>query len=344
VGQVLRAEEISDLITTTQKNLGPLRWTMIGNDLQEYIAMPSVLRKERVQFDSGYVIQRQVMTDLSNAAKQVGLFQKDVINVNDVMKTIEIPWRHSTTNYAIERREVSMNRQPAKIVDLVETRRTDAMWSLAELCENQMWSKPADSSDETEIFGVPYWLVDNATTGFNGGNPDGFTSGAGGLDSATYTRWRNYTDRYVNVSKDDLVRKMRKAYAKIKFKAPIKFPNLDGADRYAIYVNYVTLAALEEIGESQNENLGRDIASMDGQIMFRRTPIKWVPKLDSDSKNPVKFINWGVFHPVFLSGEYMREEGPMQVNDQHNTFVTHVDMTWNFFCTNRRRLANIQTA
>ena len=32
-------------------------------------------------------------------------------------------------------------------------------------------------------FGVLYWLVYNASTGFNGGNPTGFSAGAGNLDS-----------------------------------------------------------------------------------------------------------------------------------------------------------------
>ena len=42
------------------------------------------------------------------------------------------------------------------------------------------------------------------------------------------------------------------------------------------YVNEDTMSSLEDLGEAQNENLGRDIASMDGQIIFRRVPIIWV--------------------------------------------------------------------
>ena len=45
------------------------------------------------------------------------------------------------------------------------------MIALAELVENAGWTKPASSSDETEPYGLTYWIVKNATTGFTGGLP-----------------------------------------------------------------------------------------------------------------------------------------------------------------------------
>ena len=42
----LQADDIADLITITQKDLGRLRWTDLSYDLQEYIALPSLLQKE----------------------------------------------------------------------------------------------------------------------------------------------------------------------------------------------------------------------------------------------------------------------------------------------------------
>ena len=55
--------------------------------------------------------------------------------------------------------------------------------------------------------------------------------------------------------------------------------------------------------------------------MFRQVPVMWVPHLEDDTTNgtdPVYGVNWGVLKPVFLSGEYMREEGPTQVPSAHH--------------------------
>ena len=57
----------------------------------------------------------------------------------------------------------------------------------------------------------------------------------------------------------------------------------------------------------------------------------------TNGTDPVYGVNWGVLKPVFLSGEYMREEGPTQVPGQHTTMQVFVDSTLNFMCTDRRR-------
>ena len=109
-------------------------------------------------------------------------------------------------------------------------------------------------------------------------------------------------------------------------------------------MNEATISSIEDVGEAQNENLGRDVASMDGATTFRRNPIIYVPKLDDESTNPVFMVNWNVFKIFFLRGEYLREAPPRQSSRQHNVFEIHVDLSWNTVCVNRRRLARLQTA
>lgn len=339
----LQADQIADLVTTTQKDLGKLKWTDIYTPLQEYVALPNILNKEKVSFSSGTGIQWNVMVGNSGAAKNTGLYAEDNTNVADVMKLASIPWRHMQTSYAFEKREISMNRDPARIVELIKTRRVDAMISLAELMENNMWGKPTDSSDTETPYGVDYWLTANATEGFNGGVPTGFTDVAG-LDPATYTNWRNWTAQYSAVTKTDLVRKMRKAAVYTKFMSPVAQPNYNTGDRQAIYTNYDVIGAMEELLEAQNDQLGNDIASKDGLLLFRGNPIKWVPKLDADATDPVIGINWGVFKPVFLAGEYLRESAPKEAANSHNTMEVFVDLTMNMECRDRRRNFRIQTA
>ena len=334
---ILQADDIADLIKVTQKDLGRLRWTEIASDLQEYVALPKVLQAEKVAYQSGYGIQWNVMVDTSGAAKDTGLFAVDSVNVGDVMQTASAPWRHLTTSYAIERREVAMNRDPARIVELVKIRRADAMIDLAAHMETRFWGRPDDANDNEKLYGVKYWVVTNSggTEGFTGGAAFGST--VADLNPSTYTNWKNYSARYAAVSSTDLIRDWRKAATFTQFKSPVDIPEYNTGSRYGYYTNYNVIGPLEEVLEAQNDNLGNDIASKDGRLLFRQVPVTWVPHLENTAGDPVYGINWGVFKPVFLSGEYMKEDGPSTAPNQHTVFQTFVDCTMNLMCTDRRR-------
>lgn len=340
----LTSDDIQDLITTTQKNLGKPNFTQISTTLQRYVMMGEILREKRVTFQSGTHIQWQVMHDESSAAQHQGKYAVDNPNVDDVMTTAEAPWRLATTNYSIERGEVTENRNPQRIVDLVKVRRIAAMVSLAKELENKGWSKPADSTNKTDPFGIPYWIVKNASTGFNGGNPTGFSDGAGGLDSTSKTRWQNYTAQYTDVSKTDLVRKWREAATKTEFMAPVPHPSHNTGNQYAHYTNYNVLGTLEELLEAQNDNLGNDVASKDGRVMFRQNPVIWVPKLEDDSQDPVYGINWGEFKVAVKANEFMVETPAIRAPNQHRVFSTFVDLSYNYICYNRRSQFVLATA
>jgi hypothetical protein len=343
----LQAEDIADLITTTQRDLGKLRWTDLSYDLQEYIAMPMLLQKEKVTFQSGHGIQWNIMTGTSGAAKDVGLYEVDNVNVADVMTTANVPWRHLTTNYAIERREIAMNTGAAQIVELVRIRRNDAMIDLAKHMEQRFWSKPADNTDTKRIFGVPYWISYGSSTdteGFEGGNPNGFSGGAAGLPVATVPNWQNYSANYTSISNIDLIRKWRKAGTFTNFKPPVAGNPYMTGDRYGYYTSYAVIGPLEEYLESQNDNLGNDIASKDGKLLFRQVPVNWVPQLEGRTGAPIYGINWASLRVGFLSGEYMREEGPRAASNQHTVFQTHIDTTMNLYCNDRRRNFVLATA
>lgn len=340
----LQADDIADLIRTTQKDLGRMKWTDLSYNLQEYIALPMLLQREKVSFQSGYGIQWNVATATSGAAKDTELYATDSVNVQDIMQIASIPWRHVTVNYAIERREMAMNRSPAEIVDLVRIRRNDAMIDLAKHMEDRFWSKPANSADNMQMYGIPYWITMPANLGnteadvggFLGKNPVGFSSGAGNLDSTVYGQWSNWAARYSLFTQKDLIRKWRRAATFTNFKPPVPSPSYATGNNYGFYTNYNVVHELEEYLEQQNDNLGNDVASKDGRVIFRGTPVTWVPYLEANTANPIYGINWGCLKPAFLAGEYMREEGPTAASAQHTVFVTHVDTTLNMMCTNRR--------
>jgi hypothetical protein len=233
----------------------------------------------------------------------------------------------------------------ARILNLVKAKKAQAMLSLAKKLEAQFWTKPADSSDELNMFGLPYWIVKNAVLGFNGGNPAGFTAGAGSLDSTVFPNWKNHTGSYVNWTKDDCVRKMRTTYENVQFKCPYDCPDYRrGSERYEIFMGLTTRQMLEEIGEKQNDNLGRDIAPMDGRIVFNGNPVTRVPYLDSDTSYPIFFVDWSRFYFVFLQGEYLREEPAEKAPNQSTVVKADIYLTANLRCTDRRRLGVLYKA
>ena len=334
----LTASGLADLMAMTQRDLGKGNWTDIATDLQEYVAMPKLLKKEKVQFQSGTEIQFNLQYTTNGQARRTGLYAVDTPNQGNSMTTGKVPWRHLTADYSIDKRELAMNRTPARILELMKTRRNECMIDQAKIMEEDMWDKPADSTDTDKAFGFDYWMVRSATEGFNGGDPSGFTSGAADLPVATYTRWKNYTAQYAAVSKTDLVRKWRRAATFTMFKPPVDVPDYNRGNRYGYYSNYDVVGTLEELLEDQNDNLGNDLASKDGAVMFRRTNVTWVPYLESDTGDPIYGVNWGVIHPIFLTGEYMREDPPTKAPNQHNVVTVYMDNTYNYICRDRRRL------
>ena len=363
----LQASDIVDLIKTTQNELGRARFTEIASDIQDHCALRELLSESRVQFTGGPEIQWNLMTESSGSARDTGLYEVDQTNVADVMAIAQIPYRHMTANYSIERREIAFNRAPAQIVDLVRIRRNDAMVSLAEHIERRFWGVPSTSADNKKIYGIGYWIVDDAAKGFTGGAPTNFTNVAG-IDPSVVTRWKNYSAVYSDTVSplagptyssgqdtagtpdstgfSDMVVQLREAYTKCNFKPipGVAYSDYNKGNRYGLYTNYAVISYLEEVLARRNDNLGMDVGATDGKVVFRGIPLTYCPYLDSNvtysgnvAAYPIYGINWGVFESCFLEGEYMRETGPDTAPNQHTVFTTHVDLSMNIRCTDRRR-------
>ncbi len=293
-------------------------------------------------FQSGTGAQWDVMVTHSGSFSNVGLGAQDNVNIPDLFVQATADWRNSTTNYAIEGREVSMNAEPSRIVDLIKGRRIGALIAMAEGMETNFWGPPVLVTDNLTPWGINTWIVKNATQGFNGGAPSGWTTI--GLNPTTYPRWSNWTDQYTSVSRDDLIRKLRKAATFIDFKPPVEgIPTFNTGDQYGHYTNYSVIGPLEEALESQNDNLGNDVASKDGLSMLRRVPVMWVPRLEADTTGPVYLLNWGIFKTIILKGWWLRETHVAIYPGQHTLSAHFVDSTYNFICRDRRRNAVLAT-
>jgi hypothetical protein len=337
----LTDSDIKDLVSGTLENYDPMKFQQIAQPLQRYEVMKKWLKGDQVIIDGGYGINRAVMVALGSGMKWTGLHGQDTLNIATHMKNIQIPWRHATHNWSFDRREVSMNSGDPKalIYKIVDPRRIGAMIQIAQGLEESAWTLAA-VDDEMTPWGVPNWIVKNASEGFNGGAPAGYTTVAG-LNPTTYPKWKNYSGTYANVSKADLVKKMRKAHNLLNWQSPVDIKDFrkgSGMD-LRFYMGIDELLELETLGEQQNDNLGQDLASMDGMITFRRHPTVYIPYLDADTDNPIYGIDHSTFHPVILKGEFLRESEPEKMTGagMHNTWSVFVDLTINFMCIDRQR-------
>ena len=340
----LQANDIADLVAMSLNDLGRLKFTDLMSDYQNTVVLKRLMRKGKQTFDSGPNVAFNVITSTNGSARFVGLGAQDIVDIPDVMTTGVVPWRHSTWNWAHEQREPIMNSGASKIVDIIKTRRISAFGDGIKLLERAFWRAPpaTGAGSDTEPYGVPYYIVksNTATTtndGFNGSVPSGYTTVAG-LNPTTYIRWRNYATQYTAVTKDDLIRKMRRAQTYTDFMPLVEeVPEYNSGNDYGIYTNYAVVGTMEELLEAQNDNLGKDIASMDGKTLFRGIPIVFVKELDLDTTNPVYGINWGEFGAMGLRGWWLKETVVGMVAGQHTVGAVHTDCTFNFLCRNRRR-------
>lgn len=348
----LQFQDIADLVAGTLRDLGRMKFEQIAQDLVEYEVFTHWFKKNKVQFDGGNGIQRTLMNRLSRQAAHVGLLDTDSVDIPDLVTQMNVNYVHAQTHWGFIFQETLVNKGENLIFNVIEPRRADAMISLAEEIEDKAWASP-NAANTTDPFGVPYWIVKNATTGFNGGLPSDHTT-VGGVNLTTSPTFKNYTDTYTAVSKPDLIKKMRSVSRLTNFVSPIKSHDYSKSigKRFRIYANEATVSDFEDVGEAQNENLGRDLAPMKvptgskdvrmdegGALTFRGNPICYIPKLDDDSQNPVYMIDHGTFYPVCLKGDYLRESEPLRNPLNHNGMRVFVDLTYNFLCLNRRRNA-----
>jgi len=336
----LTATDIGDMVIGVQRDLGRNKFQNIAQSLQHYEVFSKWFKKDKVAFESGIGISRTLLNKVASAASHVGLLETLQVNIEDVLDQLTVDWRHCRTHWAlVYQTDILMNAGTSRIVSTVKARRASAMIDMVEELETYGWSAPA-VGDKVLPNGLPYWIVKNATTGFTGGYPGSHTD-VGGVSLTDSPTFKNYSAQYVSATKGDLIKKARTAHRSCRFRSPISIQDFrsSGGERYRIYVNEATMSNLEDIGEGQNESLGRDLASMDGVMTFRRHPIIWVPELDSDTSNPFYMVDHNTFMPVCLKGDYLRETEARVAPNQDNVFFSTLWLSYNYLNFDRRRNA-----
>lgn len=335
----LTPDQIDDFVQTTLKLFKTGKWTDISLEHQFY-ASSKMINRHGVEERGGEQISYRVQTRNTGNARNTGMFAQDVTRVEDVIISAQVPWTMQTTNFSYDVYEDLFQSDRETIIRELQVREHDAMNSMVELTEQNLWSAPTDVSD-TRPYGIPYWLVKNTGTpegGFTGSAPSGFSTVAG-IDPSLYPRWRNWAFGYSAVSRDDLVRKVKKAIVFTDFQPPVPHPELGyGKSDFDIFTTYRVQEPLERLAETRNDNLGSDVAKYMNKVTIGGVPISWVPYLEAtDTSDPLYGINWGVMRPFVKSGCNMRRNPPKPAARQHTVREVHIDHWMNYICYNRRR-------
>lgn len=335
---VLQLENLADITTDTLRDLGRKRIVDLTTSLRRFVALPALMQKNRITFGSGYGTRWQIMFASSvDHARFVPLFSRDQVGAGDVMKYATMNFRHMEWSWGFDEHEVDANMGENQIVDLIKSRDFAAEMKGYELVESAIWSCPS-ASDEISPHGIPYHIVQNDTTGFNGGHASGYSDWAG-LSRTTYPLLKNYTFRYDEISKLDLIRKIRDAAYEVDFESPVKNPSMatyEGPPDYGMYTVRAVVRAFEEACEDQNMNLGNDVASKDGMSMILRHTITPVPQLDATTTNqPWYGINWGAFKTAIKTPWWMKTKR-VSASGQHNVINVFKDSTFEWEMWNPR--------
>ncbi len=336
---------LADLVTATLNELGPYNAVQqICQSVQDYEVIPRVFKN--VQTGTGPAIQRQLMVGdgTSGPARHVSPTTEDTINLPDILKKIVIEWVHAETSWAVVKQEVLMNSGKEAILDYIESQRNFAMISLFDQMETKFTATSPSATNTTDPWGLKYWMVQNATTGFNGGSPtsNGYIAGLylTGLPGAGL-QFNNYTFTYGAATAVDLLPKMRTAYRAIRWKSPVAMKQYDDgpSSNYRIYVTETTVGAFEDMLSANADLSLRDISTVDGgDIVFKKNPIVHLWPLDADTNNPIYMTNLNAFTARVLKGDNM-DESMNTAGNLHNVVGHHVDLTYNYQNVNRRSCA-----
>lgn len=333
--------DIGDLLKLSLQNFLKGEFEQIATELQDYVVMRFWLGKDRVILTGGNRIQRTLMVNAGQEAEHTALFNEKSLVVEDHAQVVESEWHTVEAQYGFDEREILMNRDPFSIVGETKMRNAGMLIRLAELMEERGWAVPA-STDKLNPLGIPYWVVWNATDGFTGATPSGHTT-VGGLSPTTWPNHKNYAATYTDVTKADLVRKMRKMHHLMKWRAPTtatQFRSPDHRRRY--YTGIEMNLSISDLAQQQNDSLGPDVARYDGETVFFGHPMHFTPILDDSNSAsmstalPVYAIDHSKFETHGLKGGFLVGKVFPPSWPQPHVHKHLLAATYSYICRNRR--------
>lgn len=338
--------EILDFVRAAYPKVIKKGFAVVCRDLTDYLVAQWFADKRDKQ-KTGSRASWNIMYRKGSSGKHADWTEKDTVSIQNVTKSGYAQWVHATYNVSWFRQELLMvQNDPDALFDLMAARHaSEQIGFLEDVLEPALWGAPTSEEDaQTTPMGIPFWIQKDADTtpagDWNGGDPSGFSNGAGGLPTATYSGWKNWTAGYTDISNADLFRKMRYSFKKLGFKKPRilnKGQMAESTRNTHLYCGLDTQLDAVDVARTNNDSIGWDLGAGDGETKFYGHELEYIPYLDNDSDAPIYMVNTDTLFPLVLKGDRFRESEPMMSNEQHNCFAVYTDLTYQYACDNRRR-------
>lgn len=303
----LTLNQIADIVTATLFEEQDGKITDISPDLlQNYVATRRLLMPNSQTETGGKAIRFDVNVTHGEGADWVGPYTVEQVAIGDSIKqgTDEIRWVR--TKFGMDQMEEAWNNGKYAIINVIKNREQNARIKLVEKIETQFWGETAFADRDLKMNGILNLLPYCATTGFVGTYATGYSGvGVHNLSPDTYTGWKSYGGPYAGITQDDLIIKMRTAFTLTNFEAPLDtmlIPDQKRGQKYGLYMNLETRQGFENQLRLQNDSLGDDVAYEDGRGKFKSIPFTYAAALDSNTRNPVLGINWGLLNIHKMKG------------------------------------------
>jgi hypothetical protein len=79
----LTIDKMDEALKAIHKHYGELKYEDLMTDVQDYIFADRALKKEKMQFEGGTEIERNLVLDHQDSARWTGLYETDDISVKD---------------------------------------------------------------------------------------------------------------------------------------------------------------------------------------------------------------------------------------------------------------------
>ena len=350
---------MGDLLLSYWPNIGKNAWTDLSTDLQEFVFYAMVNDSGKVDKEGGPTFGWNCSGTFNDNFESFLPFQTDKPSGKDTMFRATRGYWHGRSNYPMDEDVVAMYESaPDKIFDMVLQGDSQAKMALANGVETRFLYLPSTNANSPEQFcGIPYWIaygtgtnVDSTTGGFWGANPTGFNDCAGidATGAGGRTRWCNYCDTYVAISKDDLVTRLRRGAYKTHFTSPLvpKPADYSKPKTRFYYAPFTICDGLAIFSEQQNDNLGKELAPYNSVTINGNAFIP-VPSMDPEQSppyaigttGPILGIDWSEFRIATFRdpANVVTREQPVRMGDAHSVWVNWYKISAQLKCTNRRK-------
>jgi hypothetical protein len=348
-------DDVGDVMVAYLEDYMPKTWYDASRAYTKYISAAYLFSKHRLKRKKSAECTFNFKVRKSDNTRPTGLFDTASINRVDLFEKGRVSWSYQDTHFAADRREPAFNGGGTlEIFDYLDGQKQDMFDGFFD--RNDEWllslaTAPNDGSDGHPVpHGLPYWLTPSTTAdfGFNGVNPSGYDE-TGGIDRDDYDKLRNGTFTVTSMSGGDGLKKIRKAMRKCQFKTPKKVsPEAEITNEFMLLTHEDWFFDYEDTLDARNENVGKDAGKYSSGIQpldmnfYKSVPWIYADQFSDedspayDANKPIYGINWSTFFVYTYGDWFMKQDDPIQLTDQPNTFVVWMNTAYQTVCVSPR--------